>query len=118
MRILVVDDSATMRKIVIQAVRDSGFHVEFSEAASGLEALEQLAKLEIALVLCDLGMPAMDGVELVRRMRETHSVPIAMVAARAGLAKAQEALRAGADECLVHPFTPAQFREKLGRFLG
>jgi two-component system chemotaxis response regulator CheY len=118
MRILVVDDSATMRKIVIQALRDSGFHAEFCEAGDGLEALEQLAKLEIALVLCDVNMPAMDGVELVRRMRESSSVPVAMVAAQGGMARAQEAIRAGADECLVHPFTPRQFREKLGRFLG
>lgn len=118
MKILVVDDSATMRKILIQALRDSGFCAEFSEASAGLEALEQLAKLEFALVLCDVNMPAMDGVELVRRLRESSSVPIVMVAAPSGLARAQEAIRAGADDCLTHPFTPEQFREKLGRFLG
>jgi len=118
MKILVVDDSATMRKIVIQAVKDSGFQVEFAEAGDGIEALEQLGKHEFALVLSDLNMPRMDGIELVRRMRESGCVPIVMLTAENGLAKAQEALQAGADDCLWHPFTPQQFREKLGRFLS
>jgi CheY-like chemotaxis protein len=119
MRILVVDDSATMRKIAIKAVKDSGFAAEFAEAADGLEALEELAKHEFSLVLSDLNMPRMDGLELVRRVRAGGGrMPIVMFDAESSGARLQEALRAGADDCLRHPFTPQQFRDRLGRFLG
>jgi two-component system chemotaxis response regulator CheY len=119
MKVLVVDDSATLRKIAIKAVKDAGFAVEFAEAGDGLEALEELEKDEYALVLSDLNMPRMDGVELVRQLRASGSrVPIVMLTAETGLAKLQQALAAGADDCLRNPFTPQQFRDKLGRFLG
>ena len=117
MRVLVVDDSATMRKILIQAVRDCGFQVEFAEATGGVEALEQLEKLDPALVLSDLGMPGMDGIELARHMRDC-GVPLIVFTAPTGLARAREALRAGAQDCLVNPFTAVQLRAKLSRYLG
>jgi CheY-like chemotaxis protein len=117
MKVLVVDDSATMRKILIRAVRDCGFRVEFAEAAGGIEALEQLEKFDPALVLSDLGMPGMDGIELARRMRDS-GIPLIVVAAQDGQARAQEAIRAGAHDCLLHPFTAVQLRAKLSRYLG
>jgi CheY-like chemotaxis protein len=117
MKVLVVDDSATMRKIVIQAVRGCGFQVEFAEAAGGLEALAQLGAHGPALVLSDLGMPGMDGIELARRMRDS-GIPLVVIAAQAGLARAQDAIRAGARDCLLHPFTAVELRAKLTRFLG
>jgi two-component system chemotaxis response regulator CheY len=117
--VLVVDDSATLRKIAIKAVKDAGFAVEFVEAGDGHEALEELEKHEFALVLSDLNMPRMDGVELVQRVRAGGSrVPIVILAAEGGLARLEAALAAGADDCLRNPFTPQQFRGKLGRFLG
>jgi DNA-binding response OmpR family regulator len=119
MKVLVVDDSATLRKIAIKAVKDSGFAVEFAEAGDGLEALEELEKHEFALVLSDLNMPRLDGIGLVRRVRASGSrVAIVMLAPEGGLARLQEALDAGADDCLRNPFTPQQLRAKLGRFLG
>jgi CheY-like chemotaxis protein len=117
MKVLVVDDSATMRKILMRAVRDCGFQVEFFEAAGGLEALEQLAKLEPALVLSDLGMPGMDGIELAHRMRDS-GIPLIVFTAPTGMARAQDAIRAGAQDCLVNPFTAVQLRAKLSRYLG
>jgi two-component system chemotaxis response regulator CheY len=119
MKILVVDDSATMRKIAIKAVKESGFALEFAEAADGIEALEELEKHDFALVLSDLNMPRMDGIELVRRVRASGSrVPIVIFTSETGVARLEQALREGADDSLRNPFTPAQFREKLGRFLG
>jgi CheY-like chemotaxis protein len=117
MRVLVVDDSATLRKIAIRAVRDAGFGAEFAEASGGAEALEVLAKQDVALVLSDLNMPGMDGIELARRVHGRR-VPIVVMASAANLIRAHEALQSGADDYLLHPFTPAQLQHKLGRFLG
>jgi two-component system chemotaxis response regulator CheY len=136
MKILVVDDSATMRKIIVKAVKDAGFSVEFVEAADGLDGLEQLAKHEVVLVLSDVNMPRMDGIQFVRCVRDrkalaatafgdkelikrvANSVPIVMVTTEGGLDKIQEAMSAGANDYLKKPFTPAQLQEKIGKYLG
>ena len=136
MKILVVDDSATMRKIIMKAVKDVGFSVEFAEAADGIEGLEQLAKDEFALVLSDVNMPRMDGIQFARCVRDQkapaatavgdedrirqvgNSVPIVMVTTEGGLEKVQQAMAAGASDWLKKPFTSRELREKIGKYLG
>ena len=136
MKILVVDDSATMRKIIMKAVRDVGFGVEFAEAGDGIEGLEQLAKDEFALVLSDVNMPRMDGIQFARCVRDRkalaatavgdkdlikrigNSVPIVMVTTEGGLEKVQQAMAAGASDWLKKPFTSRELREKIGKYLG
>jgi len=141
MKVLVVDDSSTMRKIVMKNVRMAANRArvsepQFVEAGDGNEALEALGKLEdIELILCDVNMPNMDGLTFVRTLRKatrhqernfgawsllqrvSNRIPIIMITTEGGLGKAQEALEAGANDFLTKPFTPDQLVEKIGRYL-
>ncbi len=136
-RILVVDDSTTMRKIVIKSVKRGGFEgCEFLEAADGVAALETLSKVKADLILVDINMPKMDGIQLVQAVRnQLHSetvsvgesslgkrvpnaIPIVMVTTEGSLEKAQEAIAAGANDYLTKPFTPEQLAEKIRPFLS
>jgi len=140
-KILVVDDSGTMRKIVMKGVKAAMAAMgkpdpEFVEAGDGVEGLEQLAKTpDVKLILCDVNMPNMDGIQFVRCVRDQkaleetnigdksllkrvgNSIPIVMVTTEGGLEKVQEALAAGANDYLKKPFTPDQLSEKIGKFL-
>jgi CheY-like chemotaxis protein len=141
MKILVVDDSSTMRKILMKGVRGAAQahgkpEPQFVEAGDGQEAIEQLSKNDdVALVLCDVNMPKMDGIEFVRLLRAktrqsltvgdkaviksgVNSLPVLMITTEGGLDKAQEALQAGASDYLKKPFTSEQLAEKIARFLG
>lgn len=136
-KILVVDDSGTMRKIVIRSVKAAGFEdLEFTEAGDGCEGLEAMDKGDYDLILSDINMPNMDGIEFVKAVRartETkssvdgdkevvtkggNSTPIIMITTESGLEKVQEALSAGASEYMKKPFTADQIQEKLGPFLS
>jgi two-component system chemotaxis response regulator CheY len=136
-KVLVVDDSATMRKIVIKGVKEAVGDVEIVEAGDGAEGLEQLGKHpDIDLILSDINMPNMDGIQFVSCVRDTkaaensnvgnkellkkvsNSTPIIMVTTEGGLEKVQEALTAGANDYLKKPFTPAQLGEKIQPFLS
>ena len=116
-KILVVDDSPAMRELVRKGVNDSlRSNCEIYEAADGEEALEAMAHEDFDLVVSDLNMPGVDGVQLVRRARELScSVPVLMVASEAD--RAQEAIDAGANDCLAKPFSPEQLAEKIRRLL-
>lgn len=121
-RVLVVDDSQTMRKIIVKGLRDAGFDdCEFTEAADGASALEALRKLDFDLVLSDINMPGMDGLALVRQARDDASIaadlPIVMITTEGGLEKVEQALAAGATDYLRKPFSNAQLQEKIAAFL-
>ncbi|MFQ5473904.1 MAG: response regulator [Planctomycetota bacterium] len=135
-KLLVVDDSATMRKIVIKTIRDAGIGTcEFIEAADGVEALEALSKNDVDLILSDINMPNMDGIHLVRCVRDQmvteniavgdnillkkirNTIPILMISTEGGLGKVQEALAAGANDYVKKPFTPEQLKEKMSSLL-
>jgi two-component system chemotaxis response regulator CheY len=121
-RVLVVDDSQTMRKIIVKGLRDAGFgDCEFAEAADGASALEALRKLEFDLVLSDINMPGMDGLALVRAARDDAAISadlaIVMITTEGGLEKVQQAIAAGANDYLRKPFTNEQLNEKISSFL-
>jgi two-component system chemotaxis response regulator CheY len=121
-RVLVVDDSGTMRKIIVKGLREAGFEdCEFCEAADGASALEALRKQDFDLVLSDINMPGMDGLALVRHARDDAEIspdlPIVMITTEGGLEKVQQALGAGATDYLRKPFTAAQLQEKIAGFL-
>jgi len=104
-RVLVVDDDSLSREFITEAVRTLGFQVEAATSAEG--ALEQCAKQTFDLVFTDFRMPGMNGVELVRRLtRDCPDTPVVLVTAHGTLETAVEAMREGARDFLVKPFTP------------
>ena len=122
-RVLVVDDSATMRKIVVKSLRDAGFGaLEVTEAADGASALGALRGSEFALVLSDINMPGMDGLSLVRSARDDSTIspelPIILITTEGGIEKVEEALAAGATDYLHKPFSAEQLQGKITAVLG
>ena len=106
--VLVVDDSRAIRTILSKTLRELGFEV--CEAANGKEALEviQAGKTALTLILLDWNMPEMDGLELLKRLRqnpEFSSLVVVMVTAETELDHIAEALEAGANEYVMKPFT-------------
>ena len=113
-QILVVDDSPTVRRMVRASLAQFFPGVEFLEAASGLQALERLALGSIGLILLDLNMPDMHGLEVlefVRSHEKYRNVPIAVLTTRGDERSRAAALKAGASAYLTKPFSP----EVLGR---
>jgi two-component system chemotaxis response regulator CheY len=107
-RILIVDDSATIRKMVrasLQVLEGP----EFFEAASGLEAIEQLAVANVQLIVLDLNMPDMHGLDVlkfVRRQERHRHLPIIVLTTRGDEASRRQAEEAGATSYLTKPFVP------------
>ena len=107
-RTLVVDDSPTMRRMVMASLRDV-CRGGFAEAASGLEALEQLALGPVALMVLDLNMPDMHGLEVLRFVRKHpgfRHVPVIVLTTRGDDESRSAALGAGASLYLTKPFAP------------
>jgi len=107
-KILIVDDSATIRKMVRASLR-SLEDAEFVEAANGLEAIEQIALGPIALIVLDLNMPDMHGVDVlkfVRRHQGFRDVPIVVLTTRGDESSRETAMAAGATLYLTKPFAP------------
>ena len=119
MRFLVVDDSPTMRRIVINALKTFGYS-EVVEANDGNEALEQLAKEKVDFVITDWNMPNMNGLELTKAIRgdaKTANLPILMVTTRGLKQDIIEALKARVNNYVVKPFTPQVLKEKMDAIL-
>jgi two-component system KDP operon response regulator KdpE len=101
-RILVVDDEPQIRKFLRISLAARGYEVV--EAASGTEAVKRCAEAKPALVVLDLGLPGLDGVEVIRRVRQWSRVPIIVLSVRAGEREKVAALDAGANDYVVKPF--------------
>ncbi|RZA09270.1 MAG: response regulator [Proteobacteria bacterium] len=118
--ILVVDDSKVMREMLIACLRgQSGY--QFTQAASGLEAIEQLSLKPFDLLLLDMNMPDIGGVEVVEFVRgqdRLSKVPIVIVTTRGDEASRQKALSAGASRYLTKPFSPAQIQAEVSLLLS
>jgi two-component system, chemotaxis family, chemotaxis protein CheY len=115
MRVLVVDDFATMRRIMKNILKQIGFKY-VCEAENGKEALNELRKEKTGLVLCDWNMPEMPGIELLNQVRadeQLKSTPFVMVTAEAKKENILEAVRAGVNNYIVKPFTAETVMEKL-----
>src|ERR1044071_8013008 len=107
--ILVVDDSPTMRRMVIASLRDLQ-EVSFDEASNGLEAIEHLALAPVGLVVLDLNMPDMHGLEVVKFVRQHHAyrtIPIIVLTTRGDNSSRAAAMTAGASVYLTKPFLPS-----------
>jgi two-component system chemotaxis response regulator CheY len=117
--ILVVDDSATMRRMVMAALRELP-RVGFDEARSGLEAIERLALVRPALVMLDLNMPDMHGLEVlqfIRRHQAFRELPVVVLTTRGDEASRTATLAAGASLYLTKPFDPRALAAQVGPLL-
>ena len=115
--VMVVDDSAAIRKILQRVLRQTGMAIHtIHEAGDGQEALDLLKSHTIRLVLSDINMPKMDGLQLLAAMKaapEWQSIPVVMITTEGGEAKVGEAVRLGAAGYVRKPFTADQIKEKL-----
>ena len=110
-RVLVVDDEPAMRRFLRASLNAAGCVVE--EAGSGAEALRLAASHPPDAVLLDLGLPDLDGVEVVRRLREWSAVPVVVLSARGRESDKIEALDAGADDYVTKPFAIGELTARL-----
>ncbi len=121
MKILVVDDSSTMRRIIKNTLERIG-HSDNHEAEDGIQAWMMLDQHpDIELILTDWNMPNMNGLELVRKIRANPKfdlVPIVMITTEGGKPEVITALKAGVNNYIVKPFTPAVLKEKLNTIIG
>lgn len=119
MKFLVVDDSATMRRIVINSLQRIGYN-DCVEAGDGIEALDQYGPA-IDFVITDWNMPNMGGLELVQALRarpDGAKVPILMVTTRSVREDILAAAQAGVNNYVVKPFTPQVLKEKIDQVLS
>ncbi len=115
MRVLVVDDFSTMRRIVKNTLRQIGF-TNIEEAEDGQKAYDRLSVEKFDFVVSDWNMPNMTGIDLLRKVRATpqiKDVPFLMVTAEAKQENIVEAIKAGVSNYIVKPFTVATLDEKI-----
>ncbi len=114
---LIVDDSSVMRKIVERALRQSGLNLgSVFEAASGTEGLDVLRRERVDLILSDINMPMMDGLEFLRQLRSQDlatDVPVVMITTESSEEHVRQALMAGAQGYIRKPFTAEQVKERV-----
>ncbi len=118
MRFLVVDDSATMRRILVNSLQRIGY-TDFVEAGDGVDAVAKFDS-SVGFVITDWNMPNMSGLELARALRanaDAKSVPILMVTTRSVKEDIMAAIQAGVNNYIVKPFTPQLLKEKIDAVL-
>lgn len=117
MKILMVDDSNTMRRILLNQLKAAGIN-DILEASNGEEALKCLeSNMPINLIILDINMPILDGMATLRAVRADNKykdVKIVMVTSESEKTKVMECIAAGANDYLVKPFTPDNLFKKLG----
>ncbi len=119
MKFLVVDDSATMRRIVVNSLQRIGF-TDIVEAGDGREALDRFDPT-VSFVITDWNMPNLSGLDLARELRarpDGQTVPILMVTTRSVREDILVAIEAGVNNYIVKPFTPQVLKEKIDQLLG
>ena len=120
--LMIVDDSATMRKIIMRTVRMSGLEFDRTEeAGDGVEALEKLSSAPVDVILCDINMPEMGGTEVVKKVRELPScadTKIIMVSTESSQELIDDLMAGGANGYITKPFTPEKFQEKLSPLMN
>lgn len=120
--VLIVDDSSSMRAVVKKIIRVSGFNVgECWEATDGKEALKVLMNEWVDLVLTDINMPNMNGLELIAEMKRNESlrsIPVVMVTTEGSEKRMQESIKLGASGYIKKPFLPEDIKRTLSDVMG
>jgi len=121
-RALIVDDSSVMRKIVERSLRQAGIDLsKVFEAGNGAEALAVLQADAVDLILCDINMPVMDGLEFIKHLpavANAKDAPVVMITTEGSESHVVEALSCGARGYIRKPFTPDQVKEHVVPVLG
>ena len=116
-RALIVDDSSVMRKIVERSLRQAGVEMtEVFQAGNGAEALSVLQDTAVDLILCDINMPVMDGLEFVKQLSgvaNAKGVPVVMITTEGSEAHVVQAISRGARGYIRKPFTAEQVKEHV-----
>ncbi|MEW6417074.1 MAG: response regulator [Nitrospirota bacterium] len=118
MKIMIVDDCQTTRKLLGLYLKTKGFDIIFAE--NGLDAIEKLATEDINLILSDINMPYMDGIEFVKTIRSDPNwvhIPVLMVSTEADPEEKERAFKAGANGYVVKPVTADVVIEKIRNLL-
>jgi two-component system, chemotaxis family, chemotaxis protein CheY len=119
--VLVVDDSAAIRKILQRVLRQTGMDINtIHEAGDGQEAIELLKLHKPVLILTDINMPKMDGLQLLAALKASEAwrnIPVVMITTEGGETKVGEAVKLGAAGYVRKPFTADQIKEKLNGIL-
>ncbi len=120
--VLIVDDSSTMRAVIKRTINISGFKVgEFWEASDGIEALKILNENWVDLVLSDINMPNMNGMELISKMKADSmmkSIPVVMVTTESSEKRIKECMEIGAAGYIKKPFLPEDIKTALNKIMG
>ena len=115
-KVLVADDSSTMRKIIVRSLQAVGVS-DAAEAADGDEAISMFNAGSFDMILTDWNMPGKNGLEVIQEIRKVNKdVPVIMVTTEAEKSRVLEAIQAGVSDYLVKPFTADTLREKLEKF--
>jgi two-component system, chemotaxis family, chemotaxis protein CheY len=121
MRFLIVDDSSTMRRIIINTLNKLG-HQDVAEAGNGREGLDRLnSSGPVDVIITDWNMPEMSGIDFIRTVRSMPDIkdtPVLMVTTNAAKDDIVEALKAGVNSYVVKPFTPDTMKEKIEAVLA
>ena len=116
-RTLIVDDSSVMRKIAERALRQAGLDpLVVHEASSGIEGLDVLRAKQVDLILSDINMPSMDGLEFLRQIQAQNlapGVPVVMITTESSEEHVKQAIQAGARGYIRKPFTAEQVKERV-----
>jgi two-component system, chemotaxis family, chemotaxis protein CheY len=117
-RTLIVDDSSVMRKIVERALRQAGLddRLVVHEAGSGAEGLEVLKRSQVDIILSDINMPVMDGLEFLRQLKAQNlaqGVPVIMITTESSEEHVKQAIQCGAVGYIRKPFTAEQVKERV-----
>lgn len=121
LKVLIVDDSLVMRKLIVKSLKQIGVDVDPVEASDGKDALQKLDPKEIKLIISDWNMPQMDGLTFVKKVRDAKDkkhIPIIMLTTEGSMAKFEEALNCGVDDYITKPFTPEKLKKKLDKVMG
>lgn len=120
--VLIVDDSAVMRKIVERSLHQAGFDLELViEADNGIDALAAVEANRLDLIFTDINMPKMDGIEFLRRVRDLETgrtIPVLMITTEGAEQKVMEAIALGAKGYVRKPFTADQVRQQVANLLS
>ena len=121
MRIITVDDSSTMRRIIKNTLKKIGYGDDILEAENGKDALDVLSANNVDVIITDWNMPVMDGLTFVKRVRSDSKyddTPIIMVTTEAAKEDIILALQSGVNNYVVKPFTPDVLKDKIETVLG